>query len=294
MDLRLLRTFRLVAETGSVSAAAEALLVTQPALSRQLQQLERQLGVTLFDRDKGRLRLTAAGQKFLDATVEVLTSAEAARSLAESLAAGRLTRVRMAAPTTTLTDVLAPFLATLQPEDPLITVEESPYADAISGLRSRLDLAVVTAPPPRHLATRQVAVLPVWGYVNRSHPLAGAGEVSIRQLAGHRLVLLDTSARPRRLVDEAFIEAHLAAPELIECSNPQVAQALAAAGRGVAVVSDDPRFGLEQLHIRGRHGRLTLTLHAAWDPHHHAAAELDEVARRLSAFCIERYGAWAA
>lgn len=289
VDLRALTTFRLVAETGSVSAAAQASHRSQPALSRQLQQLERELGIRLFDREKGKLHLTAAGKTFLDATVDVLTSAEAARSLATSLAAGRLARVRMAAPLTTLTDVVAPFLATLRPDDPLTTVEESNFAAAINGLRTRLDLVVVTSPPPQQLNTRQVAVLPVWAHVNTAHPLAGAAALSLAELSEHRLFMLDGDSRPRRLLEEAFTAAGLAAPEIVDCSNPQVAQALACAGRGVAVVSDDPRFGLKPLHILTSSGHLTLTLHAAWDPNHHAATQIAAMADRLSEFCRARY-----
>ena len=77
MDLRLLTTFSTVAELGSVSAAAQALHVTQPALSRQVQQLERQLGVSLFHRHHRRLSLTAAGHTYLAAVREVLTSGKA-------------------------------------------------------------------------------------------------------------------------------------------------------------------------------------------------------------------------
>ena len=290
MDLRLLTTFRVVAETGSVTAASSILHTGQPALSRQLQQLEREIGAALFTRSGGRLRLTAAGRTFLDAAIEVLNRAQAAQALAEDLAAGRLTRVRMAAPTTTLTDVLAPFLATLSPHDPLATVEEAHFADAIDALGTRVDLAILTAPPPHHLSTRQVAVLPVWAYVSAEHPLAGDSEIPVERLVEDRLILLDSTFRPRVVVDEALIDAGLAAPEIVECRNPQVAQALAAAGRGIAVVSDDPRFDLVPLRIRSRHGLLTLTLHAAWDPRHHAAAELDRLAVRLRRFCVDRYG----
>jgi DNA-binding transcriptional LysR family regulator len=291
VDLRLLRTFELVAETGSVTAAADVAVITQPALSRQLQQLERELGVRLFDRDRGRLQLTAAGRTFLEATRNVLAAAESARSLAASLAAGRLARVRVAAPTTTLTDVLAPFLATLQGSDPVVTVEEANHVEAIAALRTRLDLAIVTSAPPRHLSRRKIAVLPVWAYVRDDHPLAGRTEVPLEAVAEHRLILLDPRFRPRQLVDEALADAGLPTPEVLECSNPQVAQALAAAGLGVAVVSDDPRFGMSPAHIVAPKGRLTLTLHAAWDPQHHAAAELDLLAGRLSEFCAARYGA---
>lgn len=290
MDLRLLSTFRTVAELGSVSAASRRTHVGQPALTRQLQQLERQVGLALFARDGGRLALTPGGARFLEAAVEVLETAETARSLARSLAAGRLDRVRTAAPTTTLTDVLAPFLATLAPDDPLITVEEAHSVEAVRGLRSRYDLALVTVPPPAGLCSLQIAVLPVWAHVAAGSPLAGEGDVPVARLAEHRLLVLDPSARSRRLLDESLVEAGVAAQELLECSNPQVAQALAAAGRGVAVLSDDPRFDLVPLRIRTPGGHLTLTLHAAWDGRHHAADELARLAARLSAFCAERYG----
>lgn len=290
VDLRLLTTFSTVAELGSVSAAAEALHVTQPALSRQLQQLERQTGIALFHRHHRRLSLTAAGHTFLAAARDVLTSAEGARSLAEALAAGRLERVRAAAPTTTLTDVVAPFLATLGPDDPLITVHEANAAEAIDGLGDDLDLAVLTVPPPRHLTSAPVARLPVWAYVPSDHPYAGRSGVPVAELADERLITLEPGARPRTLLDEALAGAGAAASEVIACSNPQVAQALAAAGRGVAVVSDDPRFDLERTLVIDASGApLTLTLVAAWDPRHHAAVVLAGLAERLAAFCSERY-----
>lgn len=289
MDLRLLKSFTTVVATGTVSKAADELLISQPALTRQIQQLERQVGVELFVRHKGRLELSAAGHKFVDSARAVLASAEAARSVADSLAAGRLARVRIAAPTTTLTDVLAPFLAELAPDDPLITVEEATYATAVSGLRAGVDLAVFTAPPPRSLRIRRVAVLPIWAYVHPSHPLATAGPVSMVELAAHRLIVLDGAARARQLVDESLVREGVSAADLIECRNPQVAQALAFARRGIAVLSDDARFGLRGLPITTSQGPLTLTLHAGWDPHHHAAGELDGLARRLSDFCAARY-----
>ncbi len=290
MDLRLLSTFRSVAELGSVSAASRRTLVGQPALTRQLQQLERQVGLVLFAREGGRLALTPAGARFLEASVGVLEAAETARSLARSLAAGRLDRVRVAAPTTTLTDVLAPFLATLAPDDPLITVEEEHHVEAVRGLRARYDLALVTVPPPDGLCSQRIAVLPVWAHVAPGSALADQGEVAVAELAAHRLLVLDPSARSRRLLDESLVEAGVAATELLECSNPQVAQALAAAGRGVAVLSDDPRFDLVPLRVRTRGGHLTLTLHAAWDARHHAADELARLAQQLSEFCAQRYG----
>ena len=89
MELRTLGYFVAVADAGSVSAAAVAVHVTQPAISRQLRQLEHDLGVDLFVRSAGRLRLSAAGREFLPHARDVLRRADGARAVARSSAAGR-------------------------------------------------------------------------------------------------------------------------------------------------------------------------------------------------------------
>lgn len=291
VDLRLLTTFSAVVELGSVSAAAEALHVTQPALSRQLQQLERQVGVSLFHRHHRRLNLTPAGHSFLAAAREVLAAAESARSLAEALAAGRLERIRAAAPATTLTDVVAPFLATLGADDPLVTVHEATAAEAVEGLSDRLDLVILATPPPRHLASAVVAELPVWAYARTGHAAADRASIPVEELAGHTLLTLDPTAGSRSRLDQALVRAGVAPVEVVECSSPQVALALAASGRGVAVLSDDPRFDLSPTMVLDGGRPLRLTLFAAWHRGHHAAPELARVAARLADFCRERYPA---
>lgn len=289
VDLRLLNTFVVLSQTGSVTAAAQILHVSQPALSRQLQQLERSVGVPLFIRERRQLVMTSAGRTFLTAAEQVLTDVQAARSLAASLATGGLALVRAAAPPTTLTDVLAPFLATLNEADPLITVEEAHYAAAVDGLRGRYDLALLTSPAPRTFESLKVASLPVWAHVSPRHPLAQRDRVTLEELANHRLLVLDPTARSRRLIDEGMVDAGHSAQEVLECQNPHVAQALAAAGRGVAVLSDDPRFDLKPLYIDAPRGPLILTLYAAWTGDHHASAQLGAIADRLREFCSRRY-----
>jgi hypothetical protein len=79
-----------------------------------------------------------------------------------------------------------------------------------------------------------------------------------------------------------------------EPHGPQIAQALAAAGHGVAVVSDDPRYGLHALGIETEDGSLRIALHAAWDPSHYAAPVITELSWRLREFCVARYGSGAA
>lgn len=288
MELRTLRYFVAVAERGSVSAAAEAVHVTQPALSRQVRQLEHELRLDLFDRRGNRLELTAAGAQFLPVARDLLRRADDALSAAEAFAAGHLVRLTIAAPTTTLTDVIAPFLATFGPADPLPTVVET---TGTAALHQGADLAIVTQPPQPSWGRLALAVLPLWAYVPDGHPWSGRASVRLDELVHEPLVVLDPSFRPRQILQEALTADGLATPDLVECGNAQVAQALAGAGRGVAVVSDDPRFGLRGLRIEGAGGPLRISLFAAWSPSHHAAESLSAIAHRLRTFCGDRYGA---
>lgn len=290
MELRTLGYFVAVADMGSVSAAADVVHVTQPAISRQLRQLEIELGVDLFVRSAGRLRLSAAGREFLPYARDVLHRADGARAAARSYAAGRLERITIAAPTTTLTDVIAPFLATLGPDDPMPTVFESGPREAYDALRHGADLAIVTEPPQAPLASAALAVLPVWAYVPADHPWAARGSIGLDELAGETVLALTGGFKPRQILDAELRAVQLSPEHVVECSNPQVAQALAAAGRGIAVVSDDPRFGLVPLQVVGPTGPLRIELFAAWEPDHHAAATLAALAARVRTFCVERYG----
>lgn len=290
MDLRLLRYLVATADAGSATRAAVQLHVTQPVLSRQLRQLEHQLGLRLFEREGRRLRLTATAVDFVAEARTLLAQAEQVERAAESLAAGRLSSLRLTAPTTTLTDVLAPFLATLGADDPTPTVRELDPHGTLAALRAGADLAVVTRPPSRSLACRSLAVLPVWAYVRADDPWADRSSIDVVELAERRLVLLTPDFRPRTLLDAAMDSADVGYGDLVEVTHAQVAQAIAAAGRGVAVVSDDPRFDLVPLRIESPAGPVRIRLYAAWDPSHHAATALADIAHRLAAFCVARYG----
>ena len=122
MELRHLRYFVATAEDGTVSRAAGRLHVTQPGLSRQLRQLEQELGVGLFDRTGGRLSLSRTGRALLPLARDLLERADAFQVAATFHAHGRLDHITIAAPTVTLTDVVAPFIVTMEPDDPVAAV----------------------------------------------------------------------------------------------------------------------------------------------------------------------------
>lgn len=290
LDLRLLEYLVATADHGSANRAAAALHLSQPALSRQLRQLEASLDLQLFQREGRNLRLTPGGEQFVALARDLLVRAEHTRRSADDLAAGRLTRFQFAVPTTTLTDVLAPFLATLDADAPVPIVRQLDPGGADSALRDGADLAVVSRPPNRRYASLALAVLPIWAYVRPDDPWSSRSQVRVGELVERPLVLLSTDFRQRGLLDTAVEDAGLSYGDVLDCTNGQVAQALAAAGRGVAVVSDDARFDLQPLRITTATGPLQFRLFAAWERDHYAAAALEDIARRLADFCADRYG----
>ena len=290
MELRTLRYFVATADSGSVSAASDVVHVSQPSLSRQLRQLETSLSVDLFVRSAGRLSLSAAGRQFLPIARDLIARADSAQLAAETIAAGKLERLTIAAPTTTLSDVIAPFLATLGPEDPVPTVLEAELSQDQSRLIQGADLAIMTEAPKQPLESLALAILPIWAYVPAGHRWASEDEIPLEVLVEETVIVMAPQFKPRAILFRALEGAQLSLTQMLECSNAQVAQALAAAGRGVAVVSDDPRFGLHPLRITTDRGPLSIRLFAAWESGHHAAGALEDLSHRLRAFCGDRYG----
>ena len=290
MELRTLRYLLAVEQAGSVTAAAANVHVSQPSLSRQMRQLERDLGITLFTREQGPMRLSAAGRQFLPTAERLVAQADEAMATAAAIAAGRMEQLTIAAPGTTLTDVVAPFLATLHPDDPLPAFREEIPASVYETLVHGADLAIGAAPPPQALSTLPLADLPVFAYMPSAHPWAGRRRVSVEELVTQHLLVQSRDFHPRRALDHAVAAAQVGYEELHEFGSAEVAQAVAASGKGVAVVSDDPRFGLRPLVIEGPNGSVRISLWAAWRRDHHGAGTIADIAHRLHQFCISRYG----
>jgi DNA-binding transcriptional LysR family regulator len=286
MELRHLRYFLAVAECGTVTAAAGRLHVAQPAISRQLQRLEQDLGVSLFDRQGPRLTLTDAGRHMLGIASDIVARTEGAKMAAQQIAEGHLARVSVAAANTTIEYVLAPFTATLGPDDPFISVVEVPSEGVHDAVLGGHDLGLAaTAPPASRLAWTSLTSVPLRAYVAREHPWASQRTITLRELSQAPL-LLPTRADPTRLVfDEAINRARLQYRSSEEVESPPLRQALAAANRGVAVVTDLDRFGAWPLLIVDNAGDpVLLPIHACWNPAHYAASSLFAFAEQLKRF----------
>lgn len=286
MELRHLRYFLAVAECGTVTAAAARLHVAQPAISRQLHRLEHDLGVALFTRNGPRLALTHAGRQMREVAADIVTRADRATMVAQQMARGRLTRVRVAAAPTTIEYVLAPFVATLSSSDPFVSVD-SVAPDAVhEAVLAGHDLGVAATPPPTgRLVWTHLTSVPLRAYVAPDHPWAHRRTVPLEELV-HAPLLIPPATDPTRLVlDEAVTREKLRYERYEQIALPPLSQALAAAGRGVSIVTNLERFGAHPIFVTDhRAQRILLTIHACWDPDHYAATALSELAAQLAAF----------
>jgi LysR family hca operon transcriptional activator len=210
MELRHLRYFVAVAETGSLTVAAEQRLHTaQPSLSRQMRDLEQEVGAALMLRHARGIELTPAGRVFLDhariALLQVEAAGEAARRAAQpprtSFAIGFLTGFEM--------EWLAPTLGLLQEALPstelAITSQQSPsLAEGL--MRGRLDVAFLR--PEQNTPGVEYRVLrhePLIVLMPADHPLAALETIAPVDLAGHTLVGVPKSNSPAlRAVTDAY------------------------------------------------------------------------------------------
>lgn len=279
--LRHVQYFVATADHGSVSAAAAHLHATQPSLSRQLRQLEHELGVELFERRAGRLSLSRTGRELLSHARALLKAEQDLSAAARLHALGHVERLTIAAPTVTLTDVVSPFVASMTPEDPIIDVRPADGSSAAEMLVGGADLAVSSQRPAAGVATRLIATFPVAVLVTADDPWAARSAVDLDDLHERYLIVLPRTAHARDALDTALALTGRSHSSLIEAANGTIAQALAAAGRGIAVATDEPLFGLRQVPIILDGGPVVVHLHAAWEPTSPAAPTIDRITSRL-------------
>jgi LysR family hca operon transcriptional activator len=240
MELRHLRYFVAVAEEGSLTLAAEKRLHTaQPSLSRQMRDLEYEVGAQLMVRSARGIELTAAGRVFLDharlALAQVETARQAARRAAEpikpSFALGFLTGQEM--------DWLPEAMRILHDELPNMQVTVSSQyspdlADAL--VAGRLDVAFMRpeAETPG-LAYRLVAKEPLVVVLPGDHRLASRQAIHPRDVVGETFITVSNTAPALRvIIDEYLRRSNLGISPDHEVDNLAMAMSLIASTRGVA------------------------------------------------------------
>lgn len=270
--LRQLRHFTVVGEELHFGRAAERLGMAQPPLSQRIRELERELGVELFDRSRRRVRLTPAGAVLLDEARELLAGVSRMRELVARAGRGEYGTLRVGVPPELPGSVLGAVLtefAALAPEVRL-ELREFTTAEQLELLAGHgLDAGLVHHPldPAAGLDSGPVIEPPLGVVLPRVPPLAGeassGGEITLAELAGRALVTHPREAAP------ALYDATLAAcrdegfhPVRVSTArSPEVMLGLVIAGHGVAfshpaIARKEPRVVWRPLASRAPLWRL--------------------------------------
>ncbi len=243
MDLELLRTYKAIAETGSTIGAAALLGLSQSAVSRRLAQLEAELDLPLFLRDRGRLIPTRESRNIDAQMLLLLDQGDRLASRAAELRSGNAASItlRVAVPVSLVQSLIPQILAEFMAAHDRVQVEMHFGAyDTIERMLvdERAEIGFLRIPIQRPgLTSQPVIEAPTVVVMPQDHPLAEKPVIALRELSGVPLILLGRMRAPRREIDEMFFDVGLRPNVRLEVHSVMAACALAAHGLGVTLVN---------------------------------------------------------
>ncbi len=252
MNPALLRAFVAVAEHSGFTAAARAIGVSQPAVSRAVRELERNCGFELLERAPKGIRLTRAGESFLLSARDVLGAMRSAEEAVAALGGLGHGRLHIGASTTIATYVLPAFIGRFLQAHPGVDVRlDSAHTRAIAQmlLDYHLDIALTEAPVhDERIHARRWRTDHLVAVASPQHPLASRRRIPPSALAIELLLLRERESGTRAIVLEGLAAAGVRPGRTMEIDGPEAIKQIAAAGRGIAVVSR--HTVVEQLALR--------------------------------------------
>lgn len=250
MELRHLRYFATVGELLNFTKAAQKLRVAQPALSRQIRDLEAELGVQLFDRTQRAVKLTEAGNAFLGEAKAVLARADEAVKLARGVARGERGEIHVGYAPSLTVELLPSALHSFHNVAPGVHVKlhDLSSEEMLRGVREgRLHLSLMAQPESKALQGLKAEPLqeyPICVGVPPNHRLSRAREVKLDQIAAEPLVGYSRADYPEyfTLLTELFAQVN-ARPRIVE-EHDSAPSLIAAAGIGRGLVISPACLGM--------------------------------------------------
>lgn len=241
MELRHLRYFIAVAETGSLTIAAEQRLHTsQPSLSRQIRDLEEQVGAELFIRSARGVELTAAGKAFLDHARLALTQVDAAVEAARRAVQPAKQRFALGFLTGQEMTWLPKAMNILREELPTVdvTVSSDYSPDLAEGLaRGKLDVAFLRSEPGFDLTYHPVSHEPLVVLMPSDHHLAARKSIRPQDLVGEKFIAMANKAKVlRAAIDDYLQREGIDIVPSQGVDNPAMVMSLVASTRGVTLI----------------------------------------------------------
>jgi DNA-binding transcriptional LysR family regulator len=249
INVRHLAVFRAVMKTGSVSAAARVLNVSQPAITKTLQLVESRIGVPLFRRLKGRLHATAESMLLMPGVDQIFGAVEDVERLADEIAGGNVGRVSVATNATLSASVTAEALSRYRLRRPNVVI----HVHALSSRQvidevanSQVDIGIVDAALGEGYLQSEELCKAYFGCVlPKDHRLAGQEAIEPGDLRDEALITFQETTLVGAILRERFRQLHTPLNIVVTTNLSLIACLLTRSGRGLALV--DPFLLLSDL-----------------------------------------------
>lgn len=281
VSFRQLRLFLALAETGSVSAAAKVMHVTQPTASMQLKDISESVGLPLYELVGKKLYLTEVGQELAQtarAVAQTWDAFEQNVDAAKGLSRGKL-RVAVVS---TAKYFMPRLIGGFCKKHPAIDValEILNRDGVVRRLRENLDDLYIMSMPPADMDLHDEVLMPnpIVVIAPVSDPLTKSPQISLNDLAGHRFILREPGSGTRMAADQHFRKMRFHPDVRLELGSNEAVKESVAGGLGIGVVSRHALHGLDKengvrvVDVEG------FPLPSAWHMVHHAGQKLSPVA----------------
>lgn len=286
ITIRQLQVFASVAKHLSYTRAAEELHLTQPAVSMQIKQLEKAVGLNLFEQIGKKIYLTEAGDVVLEHAISItfkLKSIENDLEQLKGIDGGRLTVCIASTVNYFATRLISRFSQAYPSVQ--ISLDVTNRHDLLKRLETNEPDLVLMGRPPSSADLKSTAFMdnPLVIIANPHHPLANEKNIPIKRLAGEKFVLREQGSGTRSAMEEMFKKYHVEPKVGTQLSGNESIKQAVEAGLGLALVSfhtvdleltanrlttlDVQHFPiLKKWHIGHRSGKhLSATAQAFWD-----------------------------
>jgi|WetSurMetagenome_2_1015567.scaffolds.fasta_scaffold00115_49 DNA-binding transcriptional LysR family regulator len=242
MNLNQLSYFKKVAETGGISHAAAELLLTQPAVSKQIMALEEELGERLFDRIGKKMYLTHAGDTLMEHAEKILRSVDEAKTAVRDISAECSGELLIGASDHIsihrLPGVLKAYITAFPKVDLKLRCHRSETILEMVG-RNQVDLGVITLPRP----VSGIIPKPIWRdrmslVCAKGHPLGAGRSIRLGDAIKYNMILMETGTETRRAIDEAFSGMKLSPHVTMEVAYIETVKGLVRAGLGISILPE--------------------------------------------------------
>lgn len=291
MNLRQIEVFRAIMATGSVTGAAQLLHVSQPGVSRLVRYVEGKLGVSLFERKRGKILPTPEARALYAEVEKAYRGVKRIQDYAAGLKSGLDAVLRVATSPSLGLELVPRAISRLSGLFPAarLTVEVLPAAQMVDLLLAeQLDVCVSTLEidhPSLELAPigewRLLCALP------RGHPLEAKARLSLGDLLRYPLISYSREAPQARFVDEWCARHKRERNVAVEVRSGHMACAMIAAGAGIAIVDElsARAYGSARVVTRPVSGSPVLTIYTVLNRNRPAS----EIARKFCALAAEAY-----